>query len=283
MKKTIINLTLLLLVIAGALVQASAQTSTYKDVLVIINNNSTISDSIGSYFAAMRNIPSQNIARIAVPSTEEIDSAQFENLRSQVENILTSRNIKDSINYIVTTKGIPLKVKRWTADANSSVESELTLILGPYASSIGTNGRIISPYYAKHTNFTRLNYGIYLVTRLDGYTFADIKGIIDRSSSIPATIPANALFVLDMVTQPWSLTHFLNTNMQLAADSLIGRGLITKLDTTTVYVTTQSNVLGYVSWGSNDQNCPAIYHECKTNEYLSAGCYRRDVCLYICS
>ena len=267
MKKIIINL-ILQLVIAGAIIQANAQTATYKDVLVIINNNSTISDSIGTYFAAARNIPSQNIARITVPTTEEIDSTQFENLRSQVENILTTCNLKDSINYIVTTKGMPLKVKRSTADANSSVESELTQILGPYASSIGKNGYIISPYYAKRDNFTRIKYGIYLVTRLDGYTFTDVKGIIDRASSIPATIPTSAMFVLDM-DPTRSLEHFLNTNMQRAADSLNVHGLTTKLDTTTVYVTTQSNVLGYVSWGSNDRNCQFYSTNAKPmNTYL---------------
>ena len=148
------------------------------------------------------------------------------------------------------------------------LKANLLSFLVQYASSIGTNGKIISPYYAKHANFTRLNYGIYLVTRLDGYTFADIKGIIDRSSSTPAAIPTSALFVMDM-DPTRSLTHFLNTNMQYAADSLRERGLSTKLDTTTVYVTAQSNVLGYVSWGSNDQNCQLYTTNAKPlNTYL---------------
>jgi len=267
MKRTIINL-ILQLVIAGMIVQANAQTSTYKDVVVVINGASPISDSIGTYFAQRRNISNDNIVRITAPTTEEIDSVQFENMRSQIESILISRNLKDSINYIVTTKGMPLKVKRSMADANSSVESELTLILGPYASSIGNNGRIISPYYGKRDNFTRSKYGIYLVTRLDGYTFTDIKGIIDRASSIPATIPTSAMFVLDMDPTK-SLSHFLNTNMQRVADSLNVRGLTTNLDATTAYLTTQSNVLGYASWGSNDANCQLYTTNAKPmNTYL---------------
>ena len=128
---------------------SSAQTN-YNDVLVVINSNSTISDSIGTYFATARNIPAVNIARIAVSTSEEIDSTEFNKLRSQLENYITGHNLQNQINYIVTTKGVPLKVNRGntfsTSSPSSSVESELTLILGPYSSTIGGNGPIISPY-----------------------------------------------------------------------------------------------------------------------------------------
>ena len=253
MKKIIIGF-ILQVVIMGLLVHANAQTATYKDVLVIINTNSTISDSIGTYFAAARNVPSQNIARITVPTTEEIDSAQFEDLRSQVENILITRNLKDSINYIVTTKGVPLKVSRVVTLASSSVESELTLILGPYASNIGQYGRIWSPFYGMNGDFTRSKYGIYLVTRLDGYSYADIKAMIDRSATISQTIPSSAVFEFDEDPACNSATANLNDNMAKAVSALSAKGLTCTLDTTTVYLTHQTNIMGYVSWGSNDQN-----------------------------
>jgi uncharacterized protein (TIGR03790 family) len=253
MKKRIIHLSLQLILV-GAFVYASAQTSTYKDVLVVINSASGISDSVGNYFADIHNIPEQNIVRITAPTTEEIDSVQFENLRTQIESALISRNIKDSINYIVTTKGVPLKVHRWTPNANSSVESELTLILSPYASYIGKDGRLISPYYNQRQNFTRAKYGIYLVTRLDGYSYNDIKSLIDRSSSIPRSIPSGATFVLDQDPTYSTSMAYLNTYLSNAANSLRTRGQTLILDTTTVYLTHQTNVIGYVSWGSNDQN-----------------------------
>jgi len=242
------------LIVAGACIHTSAQTWTYKDVLVVINSASEISDSVGSYFAVTHNIPEQNIVRITAPTTEEIDSVQFENLRTQIESALISRNIKDSINYIVTTKGVPLKVHRWTPNANSSVESELTLILGPYTSYIGNNGRLISPYYNQRQNFTHAKYGIYLVTRLDGYSFSDIKSLIDRSSVIRRSIPNGATFVLDQDPTYATTIPYLNTYLSNAANLLHARGQNTVLDTTTVYSTYQTNVLGYVSWGSNDRN-----------------------------
>ncbi len=242
------------LLIVGAFAHISAQTSTYKDVLVVINSASGISDSVGRYFAGIHNIPELNIVRITAPITEEIDSVQFENLRTQIESALISRKIKDSINYIVTTKGVPLKVRRWTPNSNSSVESELTLILGPYAPYIGNNGRMISPYYNQRDNFTRAKYGIYLVTRLDGYSFSDIKSLIDRSSFIRRSIPSGATFVLDQDPTYATTIPYLNTYLSNAANSLRTRGQTCILDTTTVYLTHRTNVLGYISWGSNDRN-----------------------------
>ena len=242
------------LLLVGAFISASAQTATYNDVLVVINTASGISDSVGSYFANIHNIPEQNIVRITAPTTEEIDSVQFENLRAQIESALISRNLKDSINYIVTTKGVPLKVLRWTPNANSSVESELTLILGPYASYIGQNGRLISPYYNQRQNFTHAQFGIYLVTRLDGYSYSDIKSLIDRSSSIPRSIPSGATFILDEDPTYNTSIPYLNTYLSNAASLLRARGQTCVLDTTTVYLTHQTNVIGYVSWGSNDRN-----------------------------
>jgi uncharacterized protein (TIGR03790 family) len=252
LKPVVGELTFLFLLIISH--PAAAQTATYKDVAVIIDSSSGISDSIGRYFANIHNIPEKNLIYVIAPMTEEIDSMQFENLRQQIESLLISRNLKDSINYIVTTKGVPLKVKRNGLNSNSSVESELSLILGPYASYIGNSGWVNSPYYNQQYDFTRAKFGIYLVTRLDGYSFSDIKNLIDRSSSISPFIPSGANFVLDEDPTYQLLAPDLNNNMNMAADSLLARGQIVTLDKTTTFLTNQSNVLGYVSWGSNDSN-----------------------------
>ncbi|HOV98324.1 MAG TPA: TIGR03790 family protein [Bacteroidota bacterium] len=232
----------------------NGQTATYRDVAVIINQNSEISEQIGTYFAEHRGIPENNIIRIATSTNEEIDSITFENLRQQVEAILISRNLKDSINYLVTTKGMPLKVSHTNSSANASVESELMLILGQYATMIGTVGRSISPYYKKSDDFSRAKYGIYLVTRLDGYSAEDILRYVEATANIPATIPSNAQFVFDQDPTWNSSILYLNTNMQKAALQLQSRQCSTVLDTTTQFLTNITNVLGYVSWGSNDRN-----------------------------
>ena len=229
------------------------QTGTYKDVAVIINTNSTISDSIGTYCSNERHIPIQNKIYISSPITEEIDSIQFQSLRTQIESYLTINHISDSINYIVTTKGVPLKIKRSDMMAASSVESELSLILGSYSNYIQKSGRIVSPYYRQREHFTHARYGIYIVTRLDGYNFSDIKKMIDQSKTIAQSIPTDGQFVFDQ-DPTWNTTvPSLNTNMATMATLLSSRGLNVTLNTTSTYLTAQQNVLGYASWGSNDR------------------------------
>lgn len=230
------------------------QTATYKDVVVLINQNSELSQRIGEYFVAKRKIPPTNIITVSTATTEEIDSTTFEHLRQQVESALIGRGIQDSINYIVTTKGMPLKVRRTVESANASVESELMLILGPYAMYIGKPGRTISPYYRKTTDFTRKQYGIYLVTRLDGYTEEDVYSLIDRASIIHSSVPVDGTFVFDQDPTWNTSVPYLNTNMKNAAVKLQERNYSVVLDTTTVFLTEQQNVIGYVSWGSNDRN-----------------------------
>jgi len=234
------------IMITAACSFASAATpiQTYTDVLVVINSNSAASEDIGSYFASQRGIPAQNIARIAVPTTEEISDAEFTDLRTKLEAIITSRGLTNSVNYIVTTKGMPLKVKRASLFASASVESELSLILGAYASSIGQYSRIRSPYYGVRANFSRTVSGIYLVMRLDGYTTGDVHALIDRAAVVPSAVPAGAKFVLDQ-DPSWNTTAAqLNTNLATASTLLAQKGLGVTLNTTTTYLTRQTGVMG---------------------------------------
>jgi uncharacterized protein (TIGR03790 family) len=249
-------LILIALLIIAFIPSAGLGENNYNDVLVVINSNSSLSESIGTYFASSRNIPTANLARINVSTDEEIDSVEFASLRSQVENYITSHGLSNQINYIVTTKGVPLKVNRGntfsTNSPSSSVESDLSLILGSYSSNIGGNGIVYSPYYYQTGHFSRATYGIYLVTRLDGYSLDEIKGLIDRGGpNRPFSLPSSKVILDEDPDWNGSLPG-LNSSMASAQTILVGRGINTLLDQTTTYVTDQSNVLGYASWGSND-------------------------------
>jgi uncharacterized protein (TIGR03790 family) len=166
-----------------------SQTVNYNDVAVIINLNSELSQTIGNHFKTVRNIPAQNMIYVDAPTTEIIDSAQFVQIKNQIENYLTNTNLKDSINYLVTTKGIPLKVGNncvfdsLPGMSCASFDSEIGLILGDYSSFIGNSGPLQNPYYGNTTHFSRANFGFYLVTRLDGYTLPDVINLIERSGT----------------------------------------------------------------------------------------------------
>ena len=101
-----ITFALILLFCGGSL---SAQTN-YNDVAVIVNMNSQESIDIGAFFKNARNIPDVNMIYVYTSTTQDIDSVTFESLRSQVENHLVNNILVDSINYLVTTKGVPLSV-----------------------------------------------------------------------------------------------------------------------------------------------------------------------------
>ncbi len=262
-----------LLILLGA--STSLAQTNYNDVLLVVNSNSAVSEQVGTYFASARGMPAINIARISVPAGEEVDSAGFNSLRSQVENYITSNGLTNTINYIVTTKGVPLRVNRGntfsTSSPSASVESELTLILGPNSGSIGGNSYAFSPYYYQNAHFSRATYGIYLVTRLDGYTFEDIKGIIDRGGA-GRTFPVTSKFVFDQDPTWNNSLPGLNNAMSSAQTTLAQKGLNAVLDQTTTYLTNQGAVIGYVSWGSNDRNANLYTQYAKPgNSWVGGG------------
>ncbi len=236
----------------------------YSDVLVVENTNSSSSVAIGNYFVSKRNIPTVNIAHIKTSTEEEINDAEFQDLRSQIESYISANDLENKIDYIVTTKGVPLKVARSGSDVSlenpsamtsnqgsASVDSELTLIFSSASSSIGQAGPVQSPYYFENyltlTPFSRAKYGIYLVTRLDGYTVPEVEKIIDETST-PVPFSSSTKFVFD---EGPSKYFDLNDEMTNIAGGLQSCGFDV-VDTTSTYLTNQQDVIGYVSFGSND-------------------------------
>lgn len=243
----------------------------YSDVIVVVNDNSQISIDITNYFKTRRNIPDSRIVHISTSNSETIDVSTFmTEIRTPIENFITSNNITNSINYIVTTKGVPLRFTD-PADTNRrrSVDSVLTLMLGPYAGEIGSSHPygVENPYKisavtddcdmkdgvitCRKEKFSRVKFGFYLVTRLTGYFYEDVKNMIDK-----AEISTNdGVFVLDTdPTKGGGYDNFNNAMSLFAKPLLEHKGYTVILDETTTYLTNQKNVLGYCSWGSNDAN-----------------------------
>ena len=229
--------------------------ATYDDVAVVVNTNSSASVAIGNYFKLKRSIPAINMIYVSADTLETINAATFDALRSQIESYLTANNLVNSINYIVTTKGVPLRVDRGntfsTTSPSASLESEMTLILSPYASYIGQQGKPLSPYYYQSSSFSRATFGIYLVTRLDGYTVQQVYDMIDKSG--PGIVAApTARFVFDQDPAWNSTLPSLNNYLTTTKTVLEGKGKTVELNTDTTYLTFESQVIGYTSWGSND-------------------------------
>jgi uncharacterized protein (TIGR03790 family) len=249
------------LVAASLLGSHAVFASGYQDVAVVVNTNSQVSLDIGSYFQTARGIPLMNIIRVNTTTDETINDSVFASLRSQIETYLRSSNLTDSINYIVTTKGVPLRIDRGDVGGSfspsASVESELMCVLGPDSVQIGKRGGCLSPYFGRTEHFSRKAFGIYLITRLDGYSFQDITQLIDKSGPGVLLSPGSP-FVLDEDPQ-WGQNYaFLNANLEKASEALARNGALAVLDTDRVFLTHRSGVAGYASWGSNDHSA-ALY------------------------
>jgi len=233
----------------------------YNDVAVIVNDSSQVSIDIGNYFQAARNVPAQNIIHINVATDEEIDSLQFEDLRQQVENYLTTNNLVDSINYLVTTKGVPLKVNRGncinTSTRCASVDNELALILGAYSSNIGNQSSYMSPYFLGSIHFDRDSFDIYLVTRLDGYTKQDVLTLIDRSGpdKVINVTQVNCVFDINGIFNFNEMVMY-SAYQSNANDKLEQKGFTTIIGDTSAFLTNQQNVFTYFHIGMDSSNTP---------------------------
>jgi len=227
-------------------------------ILVIVNTNSAISQAIGNYYLTKR--PAAWTCEIAAPTTETITRTDYDNtVKATIEDYLTDNGLTDEIYYIVTTKGVPLRISAESGDDNASVDSELTMMFRSYS----TASKVLNPYYTKTVRFDR-SFNIYLVTRLTGYETDndldgipdDVKGLIDRGAT-PAYHPTGR-FVLDVDSTRDGTGYEMGNNwMRDAATGLSADGFDYILDETTTFVTGESNVIGYCSWGSNDNHSPS--------------------------
>ncbi|MFM7006681.1 MAG: TIGR03790 family protein [Flavobacteriales bacterium] len=233
-----------------------AQSVSYADVGVIVNLNSPESIEIGNYFQAARNIPTQNILYVDVPNTEVINDSVFNVLRTQIEAELQSSGLENTLNYLVTTKGVPLRRSGIDCISNQgngdcgSVDSELSLILGTHASNIGQSNAFMHPYFNQNVHFTRSQFGMYLVTRLDGFTVGDVKQMIARSGPNTTVNPFVVQNILDLnEAQSMDSLYFMDTYISPAFNEFQLGNWLTQTDYNITPMTNQTDVLSYLTTG----------------------------------
>ena len=240
----------------------------YSDVGVLINNLSEESRTIGWAFVAARNISLDRVFifnESGTPTKETINRDQFDTyFAAPFLEMLQNRSSTNGLNYLVTTKGIPLRVSG--GNDKASFDQELALLGGAYNSSIGGNYWIehdYGPLAGKAMEpFKRSKYGFFLVTRLTGYTVDTALELIERANQ---SLGQRGEFVLDLATnRNESGYKFWNDDLYAANTTLNGSlGLPVTFDEETEFLTNVSNVMGYASWGSNDGNW--------NNNYLPNG------------
>ncbi len=199
----------------------------YSDVMLVCNSDSSVSQEICSYFIEKRIVKDFNNSNIVnltnVSASETISDTEFEKIFNQINETLQSSG---EINYIVTTKGVPLRT------GNRAVDSKLMARFG------STNN-----YYAKEDIFTQEVYDGYLVTRLTGNNVNDTKRMLDNSD-LAISDGLSGEFIINCYG------GYGNHNCISANSTISSNGYATNYNDTG-FVKNTHNLSGYVSWGSN--------------------------------
>jgi len=248
-------------------------------VLIVFNADSFVSKAIAEDYAGKRhvgNLLPVHCQDSAVSTRNETmtPAAYAQAIENPVRAYLAART---NIEFIVLTKGIPIRVK--SSNAFPSVDSSLAALDYsnlPGVVKIGLNGdgamgyAFSNRYWNATEPFSHARFGGYLVTRLDGYTEADAKALVSRALAAEAGLTNGAVLLDvqprfglgDKATQPAPITvtaiskespwSEFNADMCGAHDLLVKRGIPVELDLSETFVGGRSNLLGYFSWGSND-------------------------------
>ncbi len=238
-----------------------ARAQSARNVLVVSNARSSVSREIADYYAQKRGISSENAVRVDVPAADEVPRNVYDaQIEKPIAQWLVSHKAQDRILYIVLTKDVPLRVSG-TGGQNgtvASVDSELALLYRKFmGQTIRLSGSMPNPYFAGDKGvtpgvsppFTRRAHDIYLVTRLDGYTVADVRALIDRGVA-PAK---QGSVVLDgRAEYVQSIGNAWLVKANAAVSKLPGWSDAVVLDTSSKVLKGSSDLIGYYSWGSND-------------------------------
>ncbi len=234
----------------------AAQTG--DNVLLVANALSQPSEEIATYYAAKRAVPSEQVLRLPLPIAEQIERRDFDaKIAGPIAVWLTTHAAQDRILYIVLTKDVPLRIAGSGNQTGTvaSVDSELALLYRRMSGvSAPVPGSVKNPYFLgempvkQAVRFSHQNVDLFLVTRLDGYTVADVKALIDRAQnpSRQGTIVLDGKFELrESVGNKWLTAAATNLkNLPGWSDKVV-------FDVSQTTLVDQPNVLGYYSWGSN--------------------------------
>ena len=276
--------------------EATASSITDR-VLVIENANSPTSKQIAKYYMDQRAIKKVFSIRCSDSAlSAEAETIEYAAYQTNIEKPLLAFLEKDaSIDFIVLTKGIPIRIANAPvgfAPGRPSVDSCIaamdyfqrndtlrSLIVENDLKGIAYHNR----FWNSNERFSHAKFGGYLVTRLDGYTAAAAMALVDNAVASEKTKPTGPIFLdsmaladpVDTSKVPLSATKAgmkdmetimeigwgeWNVDLFAAHEKLRAMGVPVELERTETFVGEKNNLMGYASWGSNDgKYVPANY------------------------
>jgi len=282
----------LLAALAATGAAAGAGAATADQVLLVINADSAASRAIGRDYESRRGV--HNVVKIhCIDSAVSRDNETLgaDDYRNQVEAPIRAALARHpGIDFIVLTKGVPIRIdggdtgESFGFDApQESVDGALAALDydtlpgatkvsfdDPDGFAVGTAW--LNRYWNADEPFTHARFGGYIVTRLDAFTVAQAKGLTTRAMQAEQKLGHGPILldiepdfgIDDPATQPAPIppgtitaeSPFAtwNADMQHAADDLQARGVKVSLDKDETFVGDRTHLLGYFSWGSNDNH-----------------------------
>ncbi len=227
-----------------------------KRVLVVMNVADPDSVKIATYYCKARGIPIENKVVINVASKDEIDDNGYKlDIETPIHlNILKNKN---PIDYIVLTKGVPIRlnyVHGYSVDAKLAVmDKDMTpIVIDGNKITRGMLRDAANPYYGMNEPFSHKKFGLFLVTRLDGYTTEDCLKLVDNSMAAKPN-KGPFLFDPDFYKHNQSATFgATDDTLALAKDVMTQKGFNVVFSDPRSFVSLPEPLAGYCSWGSND-------------------------------
>ena len=219
-----------------------------RRVLVVANGSDPTSLNLARYYARKRGVPPENVLRLTVRAKETIPLDEFESgIKAPIQNALAAT--KNPVDFLLFVRGVPIRVQENGYGVDSLVMSaDLPVERGPAGSPVGAITP--NPYFGKDAPFRRKQFGFPLACRLDGYTAADARALVDRSL---AAKPAKGPFLLDEAANRKAQSYGdLQASLGRAAAALRVKGLNAILDEDKAFAGSTAPLAGYASWGSND-------------------------------
>ncbi|MFT4901472.1 MAG: hypothetical protein ACI81V_000745 [Lentimonas sp.] len=205
---------LLLVVIGWTRLSAQADPTEASGVVILVNATDASSVELGEYYAARRGIPPENIIALELSSAETISLREYvDTIHNPLLHVLLEKGWIDgvkssepdglgregmavalhSIRYLVTVRGVPLRISNAPELLNSmeqqlppqiaynraAVDSELALLAG--AVNLPMAGFVSNPLFNQAFNGGTGTGRVIRVSRLDGPSFAAVAKLIDRS------------------------------------------------------------------------------------------------------
>jgi uncharacterized protein (TIGR03790 family) len=228
----------------------TAKLSKESRVLVVVNARSEAGKEIAHFYMHARNIGSDDLLTLDTTTSDDIPYSVF---KSQILAPVRERVATDpQIQFIVLTKGVPIRLadnNRFSVDGQMVVASLANDVLDKL-NAVADEG-VPNPYQEKKEHFSHEKFGIYLVTRLDGYDAADAEHLV--TNSLGAKKEKGLFLFDDKAYRAKAGYGTMQESLEQAGRILKSKGFVATTDRTQDFLSPHEELAGYASWGSNDE------------------------------